>query len=57
MRLPGLPNTVSVVPTLSEQIPAVRHLLVRRLGHEGTEFGFAALLPVEIATNNAAALC
>ena len=32
MRLPGLPSVVSVVPTLAEQIPAVRHHLVRRIG-------------------------
>lgn len=37
IRLPGLPNIVSVVPTLADQIPAVRHLLVGRLGHEGTD--------------------
>ncbi|MCB1287283.1 MAG: cation-translocating P-type ATPase, partial [Mycobacterium sp.] len=37
MRLPGLPSIVSVAPTLAEQIPAVRHHLVRRIGHEGTD--------------------
>jgi Ca2+-transporting ATPase len=43
LRLPGLPNLVSVVPTLAEQIPAVRHQLVRRLGNEGTDVLLAVL--------------
>lgn len=43
MRLPGLPNVVAVVPTLAEQIPAVRHQLVRRLGHEGTDLLLSVL--------------
>jgi Ca2+-transporting ATPase len=43
MRLPGLPAFVSVVPTLAEQIPAVRHQLVHRLGHEGTDLVLAVL--------------
>lgn len=43
IRLPGLPAFVSVVPTLAEQIPAVRHQLVRRLGHEGTDLVLAVL--------------
>ena len=37
MRLPGLPNVVSVVPTLAEQVPAIRHQLVHKLGNEGTD--------------------
>ena len=37
MRLPGLPSIVSVAPTLLDQIPAVRHRLVRRIGNEGTD--------------------
>lgn len=37
MKLPGLPNVVSVAPTLADQIPAIRHQLVRRLGNEGTD--------------------
>jgi len=41
MRLPGLPNIVAVVPTVADQVPAVRHQLVRRLGHEGTDLLFS----------------
>ena len=37
MKLAGLPNAVSVAPTLADQIPAVRRLLVRKLGNEGTD--------------------
>ncbi len=48
MKLPGLPNVVSVAPTLTEQIPAVRHRLVRKLGHEGTDL----LLTLLSATAN-----
>ena len=43
MRLPGLPNIVSVVPTLADQIPAVRHQLVRTIGHDGTDLVLAVL--------------
>ncbi len=43
MRLPGLPGIVSVVPTLADQIPAVRHQLVRAIGHEGTDLVLAVL--------------
>ena len=43
MKIPGLPALVSVVPTLADQIPAVRYTLVRRLGHEGTDLLFALL--------------
>ena len=43
MRLPGLPNLVSVAPTLAEQIPAIRHHLVRTLGNEGTDLLLAVL--------------
>jgi len=43
MRLPGLPNIVSVIPTLAEQIPAVRHRLVRTIGHEGTDLVLSML--------------
>lgn len=48
MRLPGLPNLVSVAPTLAEQVPGIRHRLVRRLGNEGTDL----LLTVLNATAN-----
>lgn len=37
LRLPRLPNFVSVAPTLAEQVPAIRHQLVRKLGNEGTD--------------------
>ncbi len=37
MKLAGVPKLVSVAPTLAEQIPAVRHHLVRKLGNEGTD--------------------
>ncbi|MEI6254785.1 MAG: cation-translocating P-type ATPase, partial [Mycobacteriaceae bacterium] len=37
LKLPGLPNFVSVAPTLAEQVPAIRHQLVHRLGNEGTD--------------------
>lgn len=43
MRMPGLPAFVSVAPTLADQIPAVRHTLVRRIGHEGTDLLFSIL--------------
>lgn len=43
MRLPGVPNLAAVLPTLAEQIPAVRHRLVRALGHEGTDLLLAVL--------------
>lgn len=43
MKMPGLPAFISVAPTLADQIPAVRHTLVRRLGHEGTDLLFALL--------------
>ncbi len=42
-RVPGLPGIVSVVPTLADQIPAVRHQLVRAIGHEGTDLVLAVL--------------
>jgi len=48
LKLPGLPAFVSVAPTLADQIPAVRHTLVRRLGHEGTDLLFSLIH----ATNN-----
>lgn len=48
MRLPGLPNLISVAPTLAEQVPGIRHHLVRRLGNEGTDL----LLTVLNATAN-----
>lgn len=35
--LPGLPKIVAVVPTLADQVPAVRHQLVHALGNEGTD--------------------
>lgn len=43
MRVPGLPNVIGVVPTLAEQIPAVRHRLVRTFGHQGTDVLLALL--------------
>jgi Ca2+-transporting ATPase len=43
MRLPSLPNFVSVAPTLAEQIPAIRHQLVRTLGNEGTDLLLSVL--------------
>ncbi len=43
MRLPRLPNVVSVAPTLAEQVPAIRHQLVRTLGNEGTDLLLAVL--------------
>lgn len=43
LRLPGLPAIVTVAPTLADQIPAVRHTLVRRLGQEGTDLAFSVL--------------
>jgi len=43
MRLPGLPAIVAVVPTLAEQIPAVRHRLVGVLGPEGTDLVLSVL--------------
>ena len=41
MRLPGVPNVVAVIPTLAENIPAIRHQVVRRLGPEGSDLLFA----------------
>lgn len=43
VKFTGLPNVVSVAPTLAEQIPAVRHLLVRKLGNEGADLLLTAL--------------
>lgn len=43
MRLPGLSSALSVPITLADQIPAVRHRLVRTLGPEGTDLVFAVL--------------
>jgi len=41
MRVPGLPDVVSVVPTVADHIPMVRRQLERRLGHEGTNLLFS----------------
>ena len=41
IRLPGLPDLVSVVPTVADHIPMVRHQLVRRLGNSGTDLLFS----------------
>ena len=43
MRMPGLPNFVSVAPTLAEQVPAIRHQLVHKLGNEGTDLLLSVL--------------
>lgn len=43
MRAPGLPNVVSVLPTLADTVPAVRQRLQRRLGNEGTDLLFSLL--------------
>ena len=43
LRLPGLPNFFSVAPTLAEQVPAIRHKLVHKLGNEGTDLLLAGL--------------
>ena len=36
-----MPDLISVVPTVADHIPAVRHQLVRRLGPEGTDLLFS----------------
>lgn len=43
LRIPGLPSIVTVAPTLADQIPAVRHRLVRSLGQEGADLAFSIL--------------
>jgi cation-transporting ATPase I len=43
LRLPGLPSLVSVAPTLVEQVPAIRHQLVHKLGNEGTDLLLSVL--------------
>jgi cation-transporting P-type ATPase I len=43
LRLPGLPNLISVLPTLADQLPAARQRLVDRLGDEGTDALLATL--------------
>ncbi|MCI4676851.1 cation-translocating P-type ATPase [Candidatus Mycolicibacterium alkanivorans] len=49
LRLPGVPDLVSVVPTVADHIPAVRHQLVRRLGPEGTDLLFSVANSVTAA--------
>ena len=41
LRVPGLPDIVSVVPTVADHIPVVRRQLERRLGHDGTDLLFS----------------
>ncbi|MCX2933668.1 cation-translocating P-type ATPase [Mycobacterium sp. CVI_P3] len=41
LRMPGLPDLVSVVPTVADHIPVVRRQLERRLGHDGTDLLFS----------------
>lgn len=43
MRLPGLPNIVSVLPTVADNIPAIRQEIQRRLGNDGTDLVFSVL--------------
>lgn len=42
-RLPGLPNVVSVAPTLADQIPGLREHLVSALGNDGADLLLAVL--------------
>ncbi len=43
IRLPGLPNTVSVIPTLADHIPRLRRGIEQRLGSERTDLVFAVV--------------
>ena len=43
MRLPGLPDVVSVVPAVADNIPVIRHQIQRRLGNDGTDLVFSIL--------------
>ncbi len=41
LKVPGLPDIVSVVPTMADHIPVIRRQLERRLGHDGTDLLFS----------------
>ena len=41
LKVPGLPDIVSVLPTMADHIPVVRRQLERRLGHDGADLLFS----------------
>lgn len=49
MRVPRLPELVSVLPTIADHVPAVRKQLDRRLGHEGADLLFSVANSVTAA--------
>lgn len=49
MRLPGLPDVVSVLPTVADHTPVIRHEIQRRLGHEGTDLLFSVVNSISAA--------